>query len=240
MATLLRALLQPGAFPTDICGVPLVVSTHARARRMTMKLCTHSRTLRLTLPPRTAQRRALAWLAEQRPWMEHQVANRLPPAIPFRPGTSLPFGDGQILLASGRKRRIEHDRDRLLVAGDDTLFAGRVRRWLAAEAVRRFAPQTHALASQIGQTVEKVSAGDWRSRWGACGQQRITYSWRLLMAPAFVQEALIAHEVAHLREHHHGPEFWRLATKLLGGPHMPARRWLNKNGPLLHSYGAER
>ncbi len=227
------------AFPADIAGVPLVVRIRPQARRLSMRLCASSRTLQLTLPAGVSQRRAIAWLAEQRNWVEQQKHLRMPPPHPFRPGLVLPFGESNLLLEAGSNRRIVRTGDTLHISGDGPLFASRVRRWLAAEAVRQFAPPTHQLAARIGQPLCKVTAGDWRSRWGSCGRGRITYSWRLLLAPTFVQKALIAHEAAHLAHPDHGPGFWRLAADLLGGPHTPARRWLRDNGPLLHSYGAE-
>ena len=229
----------PPGFPTEIAGLPLVVSIHPRARRLSLKFCASSRTLRLTMPPDCSRRQAMQWVVQHQPWAEQLKAHRLPPPLPFRPGISLPMGDGRLLLEAGSGRRVEKAGDRLLVSGDGPLFASRVRRWLAAEAICQFEPVTRALAARIGQPLEQVTSGDWRSRWGACGRGRITYSWRLLMAPAFVQQALVAHEVAHLAHPNHGPGFWRLATELLGTSHTPARRWLRDNGPLLHSYGAE-
>lgn len=229
---------QP-AFPAEAAGLPLIVSVNQRAKHISMKLCTHSRALRLTLPPRASRRQAIQWVAEQAPWIEQQKARRLPPALPFRPGIILPFGNSQLRLASASGRRALRDGDALLVAGEGSLFAGRVRRWLAAEAVRQFEPQTRAMAARIGKPVARVTTGDWRSRWGACGGGHIRYSWRLLMAPDFVQQALIAHEVAHLAQPNHGPAFWQLATDLLGTSHQPARNWLAVHAPLLHSYGAE-
>ncbi|MBT4939709.1 MAG: M48 family metallopeptidase, partial [Rhodospirillaceae bacterium] len=44
------------------------------------------------------------------------------------------------------------------------------------------------------------------------------------------------HEVAHLREHNHGPAFWQLVENLT--PEMQrARAWLNSYGPGLHRFG---
>ncbi len=217
-----------------------MVRVNARARRITLRLCTQSRTVKLTLPPRSSRARAEAFLADQQGWLARQAELRLPPPVPFRPGAVLPFGDGALLLAAGSGRRTLRDGDTLLVPGDGTLFAGRVRRWLAAEAVRVLEPETRAVAARLGRSVRAVAAGDFSSRWGSCGRDgRIAYSWRLLLAPEHVREAVVAHEVAHLAEHNHGAGFWRLATALLGRPHAPARAWLAANSARLHSYGAE-
>lgn len=216
---------------------PVLIRTSPRARRMSLRLCAASRTIRLTVPPRVSKAAAVAFLEANRLWAS-AAALRLPPAIPFRPGICLPLGDGELLLAHGPGRMARREGDTLLVPGDDSLFAGRVRRWLAAEALRQLEPETRALAGRIGKPVAQVRVGDTRSRWGSCGHDgRIAYSWRLVLAPIHVRASVVAHEVAHLAEHNHGPRFWALATDLLGTPHDSARRWLRQNGPLLHGYG---
>ena len=227
---------------SEVEGLPLVVHVNPRARRISIRVCTTSRCVRLTLPPRASRARAAAFIEEQRSWIRRQAALRLPDPVPFAAGTILPLGDRPLILMPGSGRTARREGDTLLVPGGPPLFEGRVRRWLKAEALRVFEPPTHELAAQLGRTVSNVSVGDYRSRWGSCAQgasgARITYSWRLILAPDHVQRAIVAHEVAHLAEPNHGPRFWRLATELLGESHEPARQWLRRHGPDLHGMGA--
>lgn len=196
--------------------------------------------MRLTIPPRASHARAHEFLREHEDWIARQAAVRLPPPLPFRPGVRLPLGDAELELTAGRGRTAVRDGGRLLVPGTDALFAGRVRRWLCAEALRVLTAETHALATRLGKEVRKVAVGDFRSRWGSCARDgRIAYSWRIILAPDHVRRAVVAHEVAHLAEHNHGESFWRLAADLHGSPHREARSWLAANGPRLHSFGVE-
>lgn len=239
----LRHLLAPStAPPAEIEGLPLVVRVNPRARRISIRICSASRSVRLTLPPRASRARAAAFLEEQRPWIRRQASQRLPDTIPFAPGSSIPFGDGTLTLQPGAGRIARLEGDILRVPGADTLFEARVRRWLKAEAQRLFEAETRRLAAELGKPIHSVSVGDYRSRWGSCGQgpsgARIAYSWRLILAPGHVQRAVVAHEVAHLAEPNHSRRFWDLATHLLGGSHTPAREWLRRNGPMLHGIGS--
>lgn len=219
--------------------LPLVIRVDPRARGLRLAVSPGGRHVRLTVPPGTRRPVAQAFLDSQRSWLADTVRRLVPPAVPFVPGTELPVEDGRLLLLSGRGRRARQEGDRLLVPGDDSLFAGRVQRWLRAEAQRRLEARTRALAADAGLRLAGVRVGDPRSRWGSCAPDgRIAYSWRLLLAPGFVQAALVAHEVAHLAEPNHGPAFWQLAETLLGGSHAPARAWLKANGPRLMTYGA--
>lgn len=226
--------------PLTLAGLPVAISVNPRARRISLRLCSGTRTLRLTLPPRASRARALAFLAEQEAWVEREAAHRLPPATPFRPGVTLPFDGTDLLLAPGTGRRPVRLANTLHVPGTDSLYAGRVRRWLAAEAQTTLDAETRVLAARLGKQVRHVKVGDFKSRWGSCAPDgRIAYNWRLLLAPPAIRHAVVAHEVAHLAEPNHGPRFWALAEHLLGTPHAPSRAWLRKHGPSLHGYGVE-
>lgn len=221
------------------CDLPLTVRIDPRARGLRLAVSPAARHVRLTLPPRTSRRAAQAFLSAQAPWLAETVRRLVPPAIPLAPGTELPLGEGRLLLWPGAGRTARREGDRLLVPGGPALFAPRVRRWLKAEAERTLGAETRAVAEAAGLPLAGVRIGDPTSRWGSCSADGwIRYSWRLLLAPGFVRQAVVAHEVAHLAEPNHGPAFRHLAERLLGGSHAPARAWLKANGPRLMAYGA--
>lgn len=206
---------------------------------MSLRICAATRSAKLTVPPRVGAARIKAFLEQQHGWLAHQAAVRLLPPVPFAPGARLPVAGGELLLAPGDGRSVRRDGDLLRVPGEGDLYAGRVKRWLRAEALCMLEPETRALAARLGHDVRCVQVGDFRSRWGSCSSDgRIAYSWRLLLAPPQVRAAVVAHEVAHLREPNHGDRFWQTATLLLGRPHDEARAWLRANGPQLMRYGA--
>ena len=69
-----------------------------------------------------------------------------------------------------------------------------------------------------------------------CRQRNLAFSWRLVMAPGFVQDYVAAHEVAHLRHMNHGPHFWRLVREIT--PYtLQAMAWLRSDGMRLLRIG---
>jgi hypothetical protein len=217
--------------------VPVEVRINARARTIAIRVSPTGDCVRLTLPCARALARGLRFVAEREGWIATRLA-QLPAPRPFVPGAMVPVAGDWLALCEGPVRQARRDGDRLLAGGTGSLFAGRVRRWLVAEAGRVLEHETRALAARLGRPVTSVRVADPRSRWGSCGPEaRIAYSWRLIMAPPFVRHALVAHEVAHLVEPNHGAGFWRLATELLGASHDEARRWLRQEGPGLHAWG---
>jgi predicted metal-dependent hydrolase len=154
-----------------------------------------------------------------------------------------PFADGATVLIDGAPHPIRHapgarggawvEAGALHVSGDPAFLPRRVADFLRAEARRRFAAQALAKAAQAGLAVRRVTVKDTRTRWGSCSTDGVLmFCWRLLMAPPFVQDYVVAHEVAHLRHMNHGPSFWALADAL--SPHRAAASaWLGREGAAL-------
>jgi predicted metal-dependent hydrolase len=156
----------------------------------------------------------------------------LPDALPFADGTLLPIGDLQY-----RIRHLPRSRGgawlqdgELHVTGAPEFLRRRVQDFLRAEALRRLSALVATKSAIIGMTVRRISVKDTRSRWGSCAADRsIGFSWRLVMTPEFVQDYVVAHEVAHLRHLNHGKRFWALVDRLT--PHAAtAIPWLRAEG----------
>ena len=197
--------------------------------------------VRLSLPPRAALPRALAWAEEKRPWIEAELA-RLPQSVAILPAMSFMVAGQEITLdwRPDRARAIRMDNDRLMAGGPREDLNGRVIRWLRHLALTTLDAETRALATEHGITVRSVSVGDPRGRWGSCASSGdIRYSWRLILAPDHVRRAPVAHEVAHRVHMNHGADFHALVARLYDGDPRPARLWLKANGAALHWFGRD-
>lgn len=215
------------------------VVRHARARRMRLAVDPRDGTVRLTLPPRASLKKGLAWAEEHRGWIDAQQA-RLPQGRPFAPGALIPFRgqDVQIVWRADGPRKPTLDDGQLVCSGAIESLPGRIARWLRAEALRILTAETLECAGRAGVEVIRVSVGDARGRWGSCASSgAIRYSWRLVLAPDFVRQATVAHEVAHRVHMNHSPAFHRLAAALYAGDPGPARAWLRRHGSSLHWVG---
>lgn len=197
--------------------------------------------IRLTLPPRASARSALAWAQGQREWIAAQ-RSKLPSAQPIRDGSLLTVDSvpltARMVVAGPRSPRIEGGT--LICAGPPDLFQARVLRWLRREALRLLSADTAEFATRAGVSVSGISVGDPRGRWGSCSSSgAIRYSWRLVLSPAWVRRAIVAHEVAHRVHMNHGPQFRALEAELSDGKAVLARAWLRGNGVALHWVGRD-
>jgi predicted metal-dependent hydrolase len=192
------------------------------ARRLRLRVDRRTGAVLLTVPRFHSERKALAWAAGHRDWIERQLAAVAPPER-LAPGTILPL--------HGLARRI-------LVGGPEENLEARLLRWLKRHAAEILTAETHEFAARAGVACSRVAVGDPLSRWGSCSSSgAIRYSWRLILAPDWVRRATVAHEAAHLVHMNHGPDFHILVEHLLGADPKPARSWLRSSGPLLHRFG---
>jgi predicted metal-dependent hydrolase len=100
----------------------------------------------------------------------------------------------------------------------------------------RLVGASDAYSERLGKSYARISIRDTRSRWGSCSSSgTLMYSWRLIMAPDVVLDYVAAHEVAHLAEMNHSAAYWDGVQRIFGD-YKPARRWLKKEGNMLHRY----
>jgi hypothetical protein len=251
MSIALRALLfRRTGEPKDITVAfdgeiyPVRLRRHSQARRYTLRIHASSRDVVLTMPPRGSVKQAREFAQKNGAWIAIRL-RRLPDAVPFAHGARLPL--------RGIDHRIDHRRGergtvwveqndgelRLCVAGAAPHVSRRVHDYLRREARRDLETASRAAAQALGVAVRRVSVRDQSSRWGSCSSTGVlSYSWRLILAPAFVLDYLAAHEVAHLIEMNHSRRFWRLVEKIC--PDMGhAKAWLDAHGADLHRYGMD-
>lgn len=96
-------------------------------------------------------------------------------------------------------------------------LVARLERKRAAEAGGvNLADRAAKLASRYGLAQpESVTWAEQNDRWASCTSARgtIRISTRLARVPAWVLDAVIVHELAHLSVPNHSPAFWELANR---------------------------
>jgi predicted metal-dependent hydrolase len=194
--------------------------------------------VRLTVPPRAPSAEVDAFLAASAGWVDEQRARLAPRAAPLAHGDRLAYLGGPLLLevaAGARRAGVRRNGQRLLAAlppGAD--LDALVERWYRREAARVIAPRAERLARSLGARVTAVSIRDPRSRWGSCSSTgRLSFSWRLLLAPEEVLDYVVAHEACHLVHADHSPAYWALVARVAPGHERP-RRWLRAHADALH------
>lgn len=220
--------------------VLLGIQVKKRARNISVRVDERTGGVGLVLPRYVSKTEGLAFVREKTHWILRQLHD-LPPRVPFEDGSVIPIlGENHMIMHRPGKRGtvwVEAAQRTINVAGEAPHVQRRVTDWLKKEARKEISVRADAAAATLGKRILKIQIRDTRSRWGSCSEEaRLSFSWRLMMAPENVLAYVVAHEVAHLVELNHSNQFWRLVDRLCPG-NEPAKYWLNRYGAALHRFG---
>jgi len=85
-------------------------------------------------------------------------------------------------------------------------------------------------ANRIGVQVERFRVSNLGNRWASYSRNgAISFNWRSVMAPIWVFDYILIHELAHMMERPHSKKFWRIVSRVMPdyGEQMG---WLRENG----------
>jgi hypothetical protein len=212
--------------------IPYTVRRSARARRVRVNVHAHHG-VEVVLPARAPEREAAAAIVELRPWIERRLAEARAVAAQLadRAGT-LPYLDTELRLrAEPGRERVHRRGSELLVPEGDARPA--IERFYRRRARAEIAPRLDRATSLAGRPYSGLDIRGQRTRWASCSAEgRMSFNWRLLLAPERVLEYVVWHEVCHLEVLDHSPRFWALLSS-----HWPAwredRAWLTRHGATL-------
>ncbi len=192
----------------------------------------------VTAPTRTGAAAALDFARREHSWISGQLAKALAP-VALEPGATIPFRgiSHEIRSAARGPAPVWRDDGAILVRGQHGHSPRRLLDFLKREARELLAERAMHHAARLGVKPSRITVRDTQSRWGSCSSARsLSFSWRLILAPDFVLDYVVAHEVAHLREMNHSPRFWAHVRSLVSDVEKP-QAWLKSHGRELQRYG---
>lgn len=153
------------------------------------------------------------------------------------------FVTGETLLYLGRHYRLEITDDdepgvrfynRFYISRQRQSEAGQLlQEWYVERAREKLTPRIRHFADSMGVDYHRILISDLRVRWASCTpKNNLNFNWRIIKAPTFVIDYLIVHELAHLREANHTPEFWNVIAVQVPR-YVLAKAWLQENGSML-------
>ncbi len=146
------------------------------------------------------------------------------------------LGKSYALRLQQGKRAIQLSQHELLVSHpgpNPKTTARQICRWYRQQAEIHFQARSRFFASVIGKRPQSVGVKAYKSRWGSCHHDgRIYFNWRLIMAPEWVIDYVVVHELCHLIHANHSKQFRALVQSIYPN-HKSATLWLKVNGQTL-------
>ncbi len=215
-----------------MADIPYTVRRSARARRVRVNV--HADTcVEVVLPTRAPERTAAAAVSELRPWIERRLgeAQEVLDRIAARAGTLPYLGTSLELVPQTGRTRAHRSGERLLVPAEDARTA--LERFYRRAARAEIAPRLDRATALTGSAYSGLSIRAQRTRWASCSADgRMSFNWRLLLAPERVLDYVVWHEVCHLEILEHSPRFWALLERHWPG-YREDRDWLRRHGATL-------
>jgi predicted metal-dependent hydrolase len=213
-------------------GIPYTVRRSARARRVRVNVHAHTG-VEVVLPARAPERAAATAISELRPWIERRLheAREVRERIAARAGMVPYLGMPLQLVAQPGRTRVHRDGERLLVPDGDARPA--LERFYRRAARAEIGPRLDRATALAGLSYTALDIRAQRTRWASCSPSgRMSFNWRLLLAPERVLEYVVWHEVCHLEVLDHSRRFWSLVERYWPG-YREDRDWLRRNGAML-------
>lgn len=223
-------------------NVSVRLEVNPRAKRLILRLDEKRREAVAVAPSKRKLGEAAAFARDRVEWIARHL-NALPDANALREGSTIHLrGQPCRITATGQGRRAylsagdEQDGPQILhVPGAPETLGRRAERFLRAEALRDLTGAVETYCAALGVDARRVAVKDTRSRWGSCTSDgRLSFSWRLIMAPPAVLDYVAAHECAHLLEMNHSPAFWA-HVETCRPSWRGERAWLRRHGRELHA-----
>ena len=226
----------------DIGNVDLELQVERTNRKRTIALHVKNNKLIIKTPRSVSKKTLVDFIKRKQHWInqrailnfeEQNLKNR-----EFIDNDKFYFrGDEyRLSLSLGRKEAVKIEGDLLLVSYVDDKSIGRenIKRlledWYLKESIKILKARTEELAKQMRVQPYGITVKNYKSKWGSCtANNKISYNWRIIMAPDCIIDYLIVHELSHIIEPNHSKNFWYHVGNYCED-FKKKRKWLRENG----------
>lgn len=202
----------------ELSGLSFEVRRSARRRTLALtvdrggELVIHS-------PTSATEQELMGWARRKLLWVHRKLALKEELALGVREPE---FVNGENFYYLGRCCRlaVNPEQDEPLTfdgrrfhlrRGERRFATGHFRRWYSATGKEWIEKRVWLLSRRVGCSPSRIEIRDLGFRWGSCGKNGVVFfNWKMLQLGVRLVDYLIVHELSHLIEPHHGPQFWRV------------------------------
>ncbi|MCW2899283.1 MAG: hypothetical protein JWO67_1548 [Streptosporangiaceae bacterium] len=210
------------ALVLDLDGIRVSVETAGSSRKARLTIEADG-SLRLRAASDVAPDELEQFLVSKRAWIYRKLSEK--EALQHQPVTK-EMVDGEGFFYMGRSHRLQLsdeatgvrlERGRLVLprakadAGAEPIIE-----WYRRRGEAWLKPRTRSWAERLRVEPEVISVADLGHKWGsASAHGRVRLHWATFQLPPALVDYVLVHELAHLREPHHGPAFWQLLARAM-------------------------
>ncbi|XTP38083.1 M48 family metallopeptidase (plasmid) [Mycobacterium sp. TJFP1] len=215
--------MDPRAMTLQLDGMRVPVLTGGGSRRAKLTI-ERDGSLQLKAAPDVQKAELEQFLASKRDWIYRKLADK--EALSAEPVTKeLVDGEGFLYLGRSHQLRVVSTDDRRVRLQKGRLILPRsvvgqgyeqIIDWYRATGLVWLKPRAKDWSTRLRVDPQTVEIADLGNKWGsALPNGRVRIHWATMQLRPSLVEYVLAHELAHLREPHHGPAFWRVLSRAM-------------------------
>ena len=103
-------------------------------------------------------------------------------------------------------------------------------RWYRRKTEEQLQARLPRYVDRVGAEVKGFRVLDLGNRWASCGAKgTLNFNWRTVMAPIWVFDYILVHELAHMIRKGHTKEFWSIVARVIPD-YQEHESWLYEHG----------
>ncbi len=207
-------------------------------RRKTVQLQIRQQQIICRAPQHITNADILEILAKKSDWITQQLQRPLAKPKQYIDGEVFYYlgQPYQLHLVHGTRTQVQRSTDQLIVATPQTTpdqVKTSLIHWYQQQAVAELSSRVAHYQGQISVSPTRILIKSYKTRWGVChADGRISFNWRIILAPSAIVDYVVIHELCHLVHLNHSAQFWQLVQQHNPNCQM-ARRWLRQHGNTL-------
>jgi len=213
----------------------VVINKIIRSRRRSLAIQINSEgALVVRAPMRLGEKEILGFISQKKDWILKKQK-----AAAGRQKVCRQYISGEEFWYMGKKHklRISLLDEELGLVGDEFVLGhknapgarGHFWTWYVDKARQVLAERVNHWAGVCKLFPRQLTIKDAKTRWGSCGPNgKVHLSWRLVMAPMWVIDYVVVHELVHIAVANHSAKFWGRVSEFIPY-YKEARKWLREN-----------
>jgi hypothetical protein len=198
------------------------------------------RSIIVRAPKNLSEDRIKEIVHEKRQWIKEKINHIQKYPLDYTPKE---FVSGETLMYLGRNYQLLIEdgnidgvqfNQRFIISKENQQHANQLfKEWYKDKSQEKISPLAKKYATNLGVDFNECKVSEMKYRWASCTpKNNIIFNWRIIKAPMYVVEYLVAHELVHLIENNHTQRFWHILSIQVPN-YEKAKNWLKVNGHLL-------
>ena len=126
--------------------------------------------------------------------------------------------------------RRDMKREELSIEEIDSKIKKAMENWYREKTLAKVKERVSYYSSYFNNEVTTVKVKEQKKRWASCtSKNELLFNWRCVMAPVFVLDYIVVHEMCHMEYKNHSKDFWNRVYAVM--PDYEVRKdWLRDYG----------